>query len=88
MRLTSAARVAAERGLTVFATTLASSRWKRLDQINEAGRAAAAASPGTIFWEQNWRRGGLQERRGELIRQFGFYNQLFCGCEFSRTAAE
>lgn len=83
MRLRQTARLAAERGITVFTTTLASSRWKNLEQINAAGRAAAASVPGTIFWEQNWRRGGLQERRGELIREFGFYNQLYCGCEFS-----
>ena len=83
MRLEQTARLAAERGITVFTTTLASSRWKRLDQINDAGRAAAALYPQTIFWEQNWRRGGLQERRNELLREFGFYNQLYCGCEFS-----
>lgn len=83
MRLEQTARLAAERGITVFTTTLASSRWKSLEQINEAGRAAAALYPQTIFWEQNWRRGGLQERRNELIRELGFYNQLYCGCEFS-----
>lgn len=83
MRLTSTARVASERGIAVFATTLASSRWKNLDQINDAGRTAAALWPGTIFWEHNWRRGGLQQRRGEIIREMGFYNQLYCGCEFS-----
>lgn len=83
MRLLSTARLAAERGIGVFTTTLASSRWKSLEQINAAGRAAAAAVAGTTFWEQNWRRGGLQERRCELVRELGFYNQLYCGCEFS-----
>ena len=79
---------AREHGFTVFTTTLASSRWKRLDQINEAGRLAAARHPGTLFWEQNWRKGGLQERRGELLRQYGFYNQQYCGCEFSLRARQ
>lgn len=83
MRLLSAARMASERGITVFSTTLASSRWKSLEQINAAGRVAAGHYPGTIFWEQNWRRGGLQERRNELIREHDFYNQTYCGCEFS-----
>ena len=36
-RLARAARYAASRGLPVLATTLASSRWKDLDQVNEAG---------------------------------------------------
>ena len=60
LRLTETARYAAEHGFTLFTTTLASSRWKSLDQINLAGRRAAALYPGTIFWEQNWRKGGLK----------------------------
>ena len=110
-RLLDSARYAAEHGFTVLTTTLASSRWKSLDQINEAGRWAVAqvnaqigvrastvdgigcpapseagrseTSP-LVWWEQNWRKGGLQERRSELIREYNFYNQLWCGCEFSR----
>ena len=71
-----------------FTTTLASSRWKSLDQINEAGKRAAALYPGTIFWEQNWRKGGLQDRRNQLLKEYDFYNQLYCGCEFSRKRLE
>ena len=83
MRLVSAARYAHEHGYKVLTTTLASSRWKSLDQINEAGRRAAARYPGTEFWEQNWRKGGLQERRNQLLKEYAFYNQQYCGCEFS-----
>lgn len=83
MRLTEAARYASEHGFTVFATTLASSRWKDLNQINQAGRLAASLFPGVTFWEQNWRKGGLQDRRNQLLREYGFYNQQYCGCEFS-----
>ena len=129
-RLSRAARYAAARGLPVFATTLASSRWKDLDQVNAAGadavttvasrqfeqsevRISGPAGPGTLaetkserglrpqgvtggglapftgssvaFWPQNWRKGGLQERRNEVIREQGFYNQTWCGCEFSKN---
>ncbi|MDO4164664.1 MAG: epoxyqueuosine reductase QueH [Bacteroides sp.] len=83
LRLTETARYASEHGFTVFTTTLASSRWKNLEQINEAGRQAAARYPGTVFWEQNWRKGGLQDRRNQLLKEYAFYNQLYCGCEFS-----
>jgi predicted adenine nucleotide alpha hydrolase (AANH) superfamily ATPase len=83
LRLTEAARYAASHGFTLFTTTLAASRWKRLDQINEAGRQAAAPYPSVTFWEQNWRKGGLQERRNELLREYAFYNQPYCGCEFT-----
>ena len=83
LRLTAAARQAQQLGLEYFTTTLASSRWKRLDQICRAGQAAQQAVPGTTFWAQNWRKGGLQERRNQLLREYGFYNQQYCGCEFS-----
>ncbi len=83
LRLLATARFAADNGISVFTTTLASSRWKSLEQIATAGRYAASLVAGTIFWEQNWRKGGLQERRGELLRENNFYNQLYCGCEFS-----
>lgn len=83
LRLTETARYAASHGFEVFTTTLASSRWKSLEQINEAGRRASALFPSTCFWEQNWRKGGLQERRNQLLKEYGFYNQQYCGCEFS-----
>ena len=67
----------------VLATTLASSRWKSLEQVNEAGAWACSQVEGVSWWAQNWRRGGLQERRNAIIREENFYNQLYCGCEFS-----
>ena len=42
-RLTATALKACELGITWFATTLASSRWKSLEQINRAGLAAEQA---------------------------------------------
>lgn len=133
LRLLRTAQYARERGIRVITTTLASSRWKSLDQINEAGRWACSevnrrisAAPltsarcsqnieavtvpdpnlsewsvcphgavgesrlgvdmipsGIIWWNRNWRKGGLQERRLQIIKEYGFYNQLYCGCEFS-----
>lgn len=94
MRLLRTARYAGLRGIKVITTTLASSRWKSLGQINEAGQWACDAvrqrveneippENEVIWWNQNWRKGGLQERRLEIIRQYGFYNQQYCGCEFS-----
>ena len=82
-RLKATAAMARAGGLTCFATTLASSRWKSLTQIAIAGAEAEKAVPGTLFWAQNWRKGGLYERRNMLLRQYQFYNQQYCGCEFS-----
>ncbi len=83
MRLSATARYAHENGFRRFATTLASSRWKSLDQIAEAGHAAAALFPDVEFWEKDWRKDGLSERRRILLAENRFYNQQYCGCEFS-----
>lgn len=103
LRLLRTAQYAAERGIKVITTTLASSRWKSLEQINEAGQWACSKlydpahilmqpeqgqntiPPANIvhWWDQNWRKGGLQERRLQIIKEYDFYNQLYCGCEFS-----
>jgi predicted adenine nucleotide alpha hydrolase (AANH) superfamily ATPase len=83
-RLFAAALYASEHRFNVFATTLATSRWKNLEQITEAGRYVVTHFPGLTFLAQNWRKGGLSERRSELVRLYGFYNQSYCGCEFSK----
>ena len=91
LRLTATAYKAAELGIPYFATTLASSRWKSLDQINRAGLMAeqvvnvqrSTFNVQCKFWPQNWRKGGLQERRNQLLKEYNFYNQQYCGCEFS-----
>jgi len=169
-RLLRAARYASQHGFTVLTTTLASSRWKDLAQVDAAGRWACdtvnaslltssvpgdspASSPGSLstasspgaspispgklsaepsphgvspispvpepspfsvpeaspitsvpepspfstpgaspitptpvvvtWWGQNWRKGGLQDRRNQLILELDFYNQQYCGCEYS-----
>lgn len=104
LRLLRTARYARERGIKVITTTLASSRWKSLDQINEAGQWAVSKANDAlgavdasrlgvndippddrqvIWWDQNWRKGGLQERRNQILKEYDFYNQRYCGCEFS-----
>ena len=101
LRLLRTAQYARRRGIKVITTTLASSRWKSLDQINEAGQWAVSKvndaveaiqhdennippdDRQVIWWDQNWRKGGLQERRNQILKEYDFYNQLYCGCEFS-----
>ena len=91
LRLTVAAQKAKELGIKYFTTTLASSRWKSLEQIERAGHIAeqmvngqCSMVNGVVFWAQNWRKGGLYERRNQLLKEYGFYNQQYCGCEFSQ----
>lgn len=82
-RLLRAARYAASEGFSCLCTTLASSRWKSINQVDAAGIWAAGQVEGVTWWGQDWRKGGLQPRRSEIIREQGFYNQQWCGCEFS-----
>lgn len=89
-RLRRAAEYAATNGYSILTTTLASSRWKVLSQVDDAGRRAVLEFQGEkqneqklIWWPQNWRKGGLQERRILLIKSCALYNQTWCGCEFS-----
>ena len=86
LRLLRTAEYARDNGFKVITTTLASSRWKSLDQINEAGEWACAQVPDVIWWDRNWRKGGLQERRLQIIKEYDFYNQLYCGCEYSNKS--
>ena len=58
LRMNETAKKANELGIKYFATTLASSRWKSLEQIERAGLAAE-----------------------KMVSSF--YNQQYCGCEFS-----
>ena len=92
LRLLETAKKCRELGLEQFTTTLASSRWKSLDQINAAGQWAAemvnGEKPTVTFWDKNWRKGGLQDRRNALLKENHFYNQQYCGCEFSIRKGE
>ena len=82
-RLVATALYAYEHDFKVFSTTLSTSRWKSIEQIGEAGEYAVSLFDGITFMAENWRKGGLAERRNELVRIYGFYNQQYCGCEFS-----
>lgn len=86
-RLRRAAHYAQQHGFDLLTTTLASSRWKNIKQIDMAGHVAVSDCENVTWWDMNWRKGGLQMRRGELLRLNSFYNQLYCGCEFSLASS-
>lgn len=83
IRLAATAKLASGRGFSTFTTTLAGSRWKSFAQIVEAGKWAESLVEEVEFWEKDWKKGGLTERRKILLQENSFYNQLYCGCEFS-----
>ena len=75
-RLHHAACYARAHGFKWLTTTLASSRWKNIRQIDTAGMVAVSDCPDVEWWSQNWRKGGLQLRRSELLR----LNEFIISC--------
>lgn len=72
-------------GLSHFTSTLATSRWKKKELVDKAGfKAQASVNNEALYWDEDWRKQGLVTRRYELVKKFNFYNQLYCGCVFSK----
>lgn len=81
-RLRRAAAYAKENGYSKFTSVLGVSRYKDLEQVNAAARAAAQEYQ--IEYDfTNWRRGGLEETRRRLIKELKIYEQTYCGCAYS-----
>ena len=87
IRMFASAKKTAELGLKIFTTTLSSSRWKSFAQICAAAKFAEEKIEGVLFWDFNWKKFGLSERRMELLKSGNYYNQLYCGCEYSMRRA-
>ncbi len=82
LRLDYAARLAKEQGFEVFTSSFGISRWKDMDQVNAAGEKAAQKY-GIQYWDYNWRKNGGQDLMREITRQQDFYQQTYCGCQYS-----
>ena len=80
MRLKRAMEYAKANGFTAVASVLGVSRWKNLDQVNEAA-AKAAVETKTVYAHVEGRKNGMQELRARLIKELNLYNQNYCGCK-------
>ena len=87
MRLKKAAQYAKEHGFEEISSVLGVSRYKDMEQVNAAARAACAQE-GVVYNEPNWRRNGLEEARRAVWKELNFYSQQYCGCRFSLQAAQ
>ena len=83
MRFERSALYASENGFKVFSSTLGTSRWKNIHQINGCGTRAANRYQNLIYWTFNWRKGGGSNRMIEISKNEKFYQQEYCGCVFS-----
>ena len=83
IRFERSALYAKENSFKVFATTLGISRWKDMNQINEAGLRAASRYDEVKYWDFNWRKEGGSSRMIEISKREHFYQQEYCGCVYS-----
>ena len=87
LRLRETARLAAARGFDWFCTTLSVSPPKTAEKLNELGEEAAAEF-GVRWLPSDFKKREGFKRSIVLSQEYGLYRQNYCGCVFSRPAAE
>jgi predicted adenine nucleotide alpha hydrolase (AANH) superfamily ATPase len=80
LRVEQTAQVAAEKGFQTFTTSLLISPHQDQQAIHEIGEAAGRRV-GVPFLFENFRRGWAE--RGRPAREYGLYQQQYCGCIYS-----
>ena len=84
MRFLKTAEYASQHGFKIISSSLGFSRWKNFDQVTRAGKRAAQTVEDIIYFEYNWRKGGMVPRSQEIALEEQFYRQSYCGCLFSQ----
>ncbi len=84
LRLERTAQVARETGFDAFTTTLLISPYQQQATIRNIGQELASLH-GLEFYFENFRRGWGE--RGRLAREYGLYQQRYCGCVYSEWEA-
>ena len=87
LRLSEAARIAAEGGFDYFTTTLSISPHKNAALLNEIG-ARESARVGVPYLFSDFKKKNGYRRSCELSVQYGLYRQDYCGCVYSKQARE
>ncbi len=80
MRLKRVMEYAIENGFDAVASVLGASRYKNLAQVN-AMADKASLETGVEYIQIEARKGGMQERRDELVKELNLYHQDYCGCK-------
>ncbi|MFI3241404.1 MAG: epoxyqueuosine reductase QueH [Alphaproteobacteria bacterium] len=80
MRLKRTMEYAKENGFSGIASVLGASRYKNLQQVNEAAHKMSLET-GVEYFEIEARRGGMQELSNKLRIDLNLYHQDYCGCK-------
>ncbi len=87
LRLEESARTAAEKHFDFYTTTLSISPHKNADWLNEIG-TEMGEKYGVRYLISDFKKKNGYKRSCELSLQFGLYRQNYCGCMYSKKAAE
>ena len=87
LRLERTARIASEGGFDYFSTTLSISPYKNAEWLNTIGNEEGIKY-GVSYLFSDFKKKNGYKRSCELSEQYGLYRQNYCGCEFSKKAAE
>ena len=87
LRLEETAKLAKQHGFDYFCTTLSLSRYKDAVRINALGEELGALY-GVAWLPSDFKKEGREQRSTQLSRQYGLYQQRYCGCEFSLRSRE
>jgi hypothetical protein len=74
--------LAASLGIPLFSTTLTMGRRKPESLVTPLGEEAAGHA-GVVYYAEDWKKRGREERARAMIKARGIYRQNYCGCEFS-----
>lgn len=87
MRLSESARVAVERDFDFYTTTLSISPHKNAEWLNEIGDEMARRY-GTRYLTSDFKKRNGYKRSCALSEEYHLYRQNYCGCIYSKEAAE
>lgn len=87
LRLAETAREAKARGFEYFTTTLSISPYKNAAKLNQLGGEIAEKYGLTYLYSDFKKKGGYQ-RSIERSKEYALYRQDYCGCVYSKAAAE
>lgn len=82
LRLREAAKLASERGMDYFTTTLSISPLKNAGKLNEIGQKLEEEY-GVKYLTSDFKKKDGYKRSVELSREYDMYRQDYCGCVFS-----
>lgn len=82
MRLSYTAEIAKGLGINLFSTTLTMGRRKPAAFVTPLGEEAAKQHD-RVYYVEDWKKKGREEKSRQMVKQRGIYRQVYCGCRYS-----